>query len=57
MTEKMIGAVRLETACGAVRGNEREDCLEFLGVPYARAGLPAEPRLARAYGKPDLSLL
>ena len=37
MTEKMIGAVRLETACGPVRGNEREGCLEFLGVPYARA--------------------
>ena len=37
MTDKQIGAVRLETACGAVRGNEREDCLEFLGVPYAKA--------------------
>ena len=37
MTEKRIGAVRLETACGAVRGNEREECLEFLGVPYAKA--------------------
>ena len=37
MTDKQIGAVRLETACGAVRGNEREGCLEFLGVPYAKA--------------------
>ena len=37
MTDKQIGAARLKTACGAVRGNEREDCLEFLGVPYAKA--------------------
>ena len=37
MTDKKTGAVRLETACGPVRGNEREGCLEFLGVPYARA--------------------
>ncbi len=39
MTEKKIlGGVVLETPCGALRGNEREGCLEFLGVPYARAG-------------------
>ncbi len=30
-------AVR-STACGTLRGNERERCLEYLGVPYARAG-------------------
>ncbi|MBR0209014.1 MAG: carboxylesterase family protein [Oscillospiraceae bacterium] len=39
MVEKMIlGGFTLETPFGAVRGNERENCLEFLGVPYARAG-------------------
>ncbi|MBQ7473527.1 MAG: carboxylesterase family protein [Oscillospiraceae bacterium] len=37
MTDKKIGAALLQTGCGAVRGNEREDCLEFLGVPYGRA--------------------
>ena len=39
MSEKKIsGNVTLDTPCGALRGNERERCLEFLGVPYARAG-------------------
>ncbi|MCR5089345.1 MAG: carboxylesterase family protein [Oscillospiraceae bacterium] len=31
------GTVLRQTALGAVRGNEREDCLEFLGLPYAHA--------------------
>ena len=33
----IIASVTLHTDCGEIRGNEREDCLEFLGVPYARA--------------------
>lgn len=37
MTEKKIGEVLLQTVCGPARGNEREDCLEYLGVLYARA--------------------
>ncbi|MBQ3481185.1 MAG: carboxylesterase family protein [Oscillospiraceae bacterium] len=38
MVEKRIlGSVTLTTACGPVMGNERENCLEFLGVPYAHA--------------------
>ena len=32
-----IGTVLRRCACGELRGNEREGCLEFLGVPYARA--------------------
>ena len=32
-----IGSITIQTACGQIRGNERADCLEFLGVPYARA--------------------
>ena len=35
--KKTLGAFTLNTACGALKGNERESCLEFLGVPYARA--------------------
>ena len=39
MPEKVIcGAVTLAASCGILKGNERESCLEFLGVPYARAG-------------------
>ena len=26
------------TSCGPIRGNERPDCEEYLGVRYARAG-------------------
>ena len=33
----MIGTVGKDCACGRLMGNERERCLEFLGVPYARA--------------------
>ena len=36
--KRILGSVTLETPCGTLRGNERESCLEFLGVPYARAG-------------------
>ena len=35
--KKILGSVTLQTPCGALRGNEREGCFEFLGVPYARA--------------------
>ena len=35
--KKILSGIELETACGTLRGNERENCLEFLGVPYARA--------------------
>ncbi len=36
--ERIIkGSVLRQTALGAVRGNERETCLEFLGLPYAHA--------------------
>lgn len=35
--KKILGSVTLETPCGVLTGNEREDCLEFLGVSYARA--------------------
>ena len=35
--KKIIGTVTIDTACGPVTGNEREGCLEFLGVPYAAA--------------------
>ena len=37
LKKKIFGAVRRSTACGELIGNERERCLEFLGVPYARA--------------------
>ncbi len=36
--KKILGSVTLETPCGVLKGNERENCFEFLGVPYARAG-------------------
>ena len=36
--KKILGGVTLQTPCGTLRGNERESCFEFLGVPYARAG-------------------
>ncbi len=32
-----IGSFTIRTACGEIRGNERQGCLEFLGVPYAHA--------------------
>ena len=35
--ETILGSVTRHTACGALRGSEREGCLEFLGVPYAHA--------------------
>ena len=35
--KEILGPVTLDTACGPLTGNERENCLEFLGVPYARA--------------------
>ena len=39
MFKKMIlGPCTRSFACGTLTGNEREDCLEFLGVPYAHAG-------------------
>ena len=31
------GTVLRQTACGPVRGNKRDNCLEFLGLPYAHA--------------------
>ena len=36
--KKILGSVTLETPCGVLKGNARENCFEFLGVPYARAG-------------------
>ena len=36
--KKILGCVTLDTECGTLRGNERESCYEFLGVPFARAG-------------------
>ena len=36
--KKILGSVTLESSCGTLKGNERENCFEFLGVPYARAG-------------------
>ena len=36
--KKILGGVTIETPCGALRGNERDCCFEFLGVPFARAG-------------------
>ena len=33
----ILDQITIHTACGALRGNKRESCLEFLGVPYARA--------------------
>ena len=36
--KKILGSVTLETPCGTLQGNERENCFEFLGVPYAHAG-------------------
>ena len=35
--KKILGTVRLETPLGTLEGNERESCMEYLGVPYARA--------------------
>ena len=45
----IIRQITHNCACGALRGNERESCVEFLGVPYARAARfayasPAERR-------------
>ncbi len=34
----ILGPCTRVCACGTLTGNEREDCLEFLGVPFARAG-------------------
>ena len=36
--KEILGSVTCVCGCGALTGNERETCLEFLGVPYARAG-------------------
>ncbi len=36
--KKILGGGTLQTPCGTLRGNERENCCEYLGVPYARAG-------------------
>ena len=30
-------SISIQTPCGKVTGNEREDCFEFLGIPYAKA--------------------
>ena len=48
MKKTILGTVTRRCACGTLRGNEREGCLEFLGVPFARAerfayAVPAEP--------------
>lgn len=36
--EKDSGTIVIETGCGRLRGRETQECYEFLGVPYARAG-------------------
>lgn len=37
LKKTVLGTVRRSAACGELIGNEREHCLEFLGVPYAKA--------------------
>ena len=37
LNKTILGPVTISALGGSVRGNERERCLEFLGVPYARA--------------------
>ncbi len=37
MEMRKTGTVLRQTSCGPVRGNERDKCLEYLGVPYAHA--------------------
>ncbi len=34
---EMIRHIEIETDCGRIRGNERENCCEFLGIRYAKA--------------------
>ncbi len=36
--KEILGSITCKTDCGSLTGNERETCLEFLGVPFARAG-------------------
>ena len=38
LKKTILGPCTRSFACGMLIGNEREDCLEFLGVPYAHAG-------------------
>ena len=38
LKKTILGPCTRTFACGTLTGNEREDCLEFLGVPYAHAG-------------------
>ena len=37
-TREENGTVLLKTVCGRIRGLEKENCLQFLGVMYAHAG-------------------
>ena len=37
LKKTILGQITVSTACGKLTGNERENCLEFLGVPYAHA--------------------
>ena len=38
LKKTILGPCTRSCSCGTLTGNEREDCLEFLGVPYAHAG-------------------
>ena len=38
LKKTILGSCTRVCDCGTLTGNEREDCLEFLGVPFARAG-------------------
>ena len=38
LKKTILGPVTRGCACGTLRGNERESCFEFLGVPFAHAG-------------------
>ena len=48
--QDILGTVTRQTACGSIRGNERANCLEFLGVPYAHAARFAYAEPAESWG-------
>lgn len=47
----------IKTACGILRGNERSECYEYLGVPYATAARFEYPTIVKSWdGEYDASV-
>ena len=49
LKKTILGTCTRVCSCGTLTGNEREDCLEFLGVPYAHAGRFAYAVMAESW--------